>query len=128
MKHGRVIYQGRQLAVTESSDGRVQLPDGKVVAETEVQWLPPMEFGTIFALGLNYADHAKEIAFNKAPEEPLVFLKGPNALNGHRGHTPPCRCELYALRVRAGRGDRQALSQCAKAGRIWRGRRLCDGQ
>ncbi|MDR0216482.1 MAG: fumarylacetoacetate hydrolase family protein [Comamonas sp.] len=90
MKHGRVIYQGQQLAVTESSDGRVQLPPshgGCVVADTDVQWLPPMEFGTIFALGLNYADHAKEIAFNKAPEEPLVFLKGPNALNGHRGHT-----------------------------------------
>ncbi|RYY63756.1 MAG: 2-hydroxyhepta-2,4-diene-1,7-dioate isomerase, partial [Comamonadaceae bacterium] len=38
---------------------------------------------TILALGLNYADHAKELAF-KAPEEPLVFLKGENALTGHR--------------------------------------------
>ncbi|MEG0923243.1 MAG: fumarylacetoacetate hydrolase family protein [Comamonas sp.] len=84
MKRGRVVYQGKTLAVTESADGRVQLPDGCVVAETAVRWLPPMEFGTIFALGLNYADHAKEIAFNSAPEEPLVFLKGPNALNGHR--------------------------------------------
>jgi len=35
---------------------------------------------------LNYADHAKELAF-KAPEEPLVFLKGENALNGHRQFT-----------------------------------------
>ena len=87
MKHGRVIYQGQTLAVTESADGRVQLPNGAVVDDTAVQWLPPMQFGTIFALGLNYADHAKEIAFNKAPEEPLVFLKGSNALNGHRGHT-----------------------------------------
>ncbi|WP_218241849.1 fumarylacetoacetate hydrolase family protein [Comamonas fluminis] len=87
MKHGRVIYQGQTLAVTESADGRVQLPDGRLVSDSELHWLPPMDFGTIFALGLNYADHAKEIAFNKAPEEPLVFLKGPNALNGHRGHT-----------------------------------------
>ena len=87
MKHGRVIYQGQTLAVTESADGRVQLPDGRVVSDAAVRWLPPMEFGTIFALGLNYADHAKEIAFNKAPEVPLVFLKGPNALNSHRGHT-----------------------------------------
>ena len=88
MKHGRVIFEGQALAVTESADGRVQLPGGQVVDETAVQWLPPMEFGTIFALGLNYADHAKEIAFNKAPEEPLVFLKGPNSLVGHRGFTP----------------------------------------
>jgi 5-oxopent-3-ene-1,2,5-tricarboxylate decarboxylase/2-hydroxyhepta-2,4-diene-1,7-dioate isomerase len=29
---------------------------------------------TVFCLGLNYADHAKELAF-KPPEEPLVFLK-----------------------------------------------------
>ena len=87
MKRGRVVYQGQTVAVTESADGSVQLPNGSLVAETAVQWLPPMDFGTIFALGLNYADHAKEIAFNKAPEEPLVFLKGPNTLNGHRCHT-----------------------------------------
>jgi len=35
---------------------------------------------------LNYADHAKELAFN-SQEEPLVFLKGPGALLGHRGAT-----------------------------------------
>ena len=37
----------------------------------------------MLALGLNYADHAKELSF-KAPETPLVFLKGRNALVGHR--------------------------------------------
>jgi 5-oxopent-3-ene-1,2,5-tricarboxylate decarboxylase/2-hydroxyhepta-2,4-diene-1,7-dioate isomerase len=41
---------------------------------------------TILALGLNYADHAKELEF-KAPEEPLVFLKGERSLNGPRGFT-----------------------------------------
>jgi len=40
----------------------------------------------VIALGLNYADHAKELAF-KAPEEPLVFLKGPGSVIGHRGQT-----------------------------------------
>ena len=85
MKHARVIHDGRELSVTEGSNGRVQLPHGRELPESEVIWLPPMRFGTIFALGLNYADHAKEIQFSKAPEEPLVFLKGPNALVGHRG-------------------------------------------
>ncbi len=85
MKHARVIYKGRKLSVTEGADGKPQLPDGSTLAEDAVIWLPPVEFGTVFALGLNYADHAKEIQFSKAPEEPLVFLKGPNALVGHRG-------------------------------------------
>lgn len=86
MKRARVIFEGRQFDAVESPQG-LQLADGRTVAEEQVQWLPPAKFGTIFALGLNYADHAKELAF-KAPEEPLVFLKGPNALVGHRGRTP----------------------------------------
>jgi 5-oxopent-3-ene-1,2,5-tricarboxylate decarboxylase/2-hydroxyhepta-2,4-diene-1,7-dioate isomerase len=64
----------------------VRLEDGRIVAEDAVVWLPPVEVGTIVALGLNYADHAKELAF-KAQEEPLVFLKGPGSLIGHRGAT-----------------------------------------
>ncbi len=65
---------------------RIRLEDGTVVDETAVDWLPPVEAGTIFALGLNYADHAKELSF-RAPTEPLVFLKGPNTLCGHRRFT-----------------------------------------
>jgi len=45
-----------------------------------------VEPATIFALGLNYADHAKELSF-KAPKEPLVFMKGSQSLCGHRGNT-----------------------------------------
>ncbi len=41
----------------------------------------PHPHGTLFALGLNYADHASELEF-KPPEEPLVFLKAPNTLTG----------------------------------------------
>src|SRR5205807_5245704 len=70
------------------SDGRagVRLTDGRTLAEDEVVWLPPLEAGTILALGLNYAARAKELAFGKE-EEPLVFLKGPGTLLGHRGVT-----------------------------------------
>ncbi|MDR9889221.1 4-hydroxyphenylacetate degradation bifunctional isomerase/decarboxylase [Pseudenterobacter timonensis] len=35
---------------------------------------------TLFALGLNYADHASELDF-KPPTEPLVFIKAPNTFN-----------------------------------------------
>lgn len=83
MKFGRIAWQGAIHEVTPGSDGRVRLADGREIAEVQFTWLPPVEVGTVFALGLNYADHAKELAF-KAPETPLVFLKGPNAITGHK--------------------------------------------
>lgn len=82
MKRGRIVHNGAVVAVTEQ-DGQVRLPDGRLLAEDQATWLPPVEPRTVFALGLNYADHAKELAF-KAPESPLVFLKGPNTFTGHR--------------------------------------------
>ncbi len=85
MKRGRIAYNGAVHQVTEDQ-GRVRLADGRIVAEGAFQWLPPVEVRTVFALGLNYADHAKELAF-KAPETPLVFLKGPNTITGHQART-----------------------------------------
>lgn len=86
MKRGRIAFQGAVHEVTQAPCGRVRLADGRLLQETEVNWLPPVVPGAIFALGLNYADHAKELAF-KAPEVPLAFLKGPNTLVGHRAQT-----------------------------------------
>ena len=86
MKHGRIVLNGAIEQVTQAPDGRVRLADGRLLAEADCQWLAPIEVGTVFALGLNYADHAKELAF-KAPETPLVFLKGPNTITGHRART-----------------------------------------
>ncbi|CAJ0891526.1 fumarylacetoacetate hydrolase family protein [Ralstonia flatus] len=88
MKHARIAYDGAIHHVTAmpGDDTHLRLADGRILHETEVVWLPPVEPRTIFALGLNYADHAKELAF-KAPEEPLAFLKGPNTLIGHRART-----------------------------------------
>jgi 5-oxopent-3-ene-1,2,5-tricarboxylate decarboxylase / 2-hydroxyhepta-2,4-diene-1,7-dioate isomerase len=85
MKHARVAYAGAIHDAVPHPAG-VLLGDGRVVTEDAVVWLPPFAVGTVVALGLNYADHAKELAF-AAQEEPLVFLKGPGALIGHRGQT-----------------------------------------
>lgn len=86
MKHARVVYEGRTQHAVER-EGRLLLDDGRLVSEDAVTWLPPLaptpRPRTILALGLNYADHAKELAF-KAPEEPLVFIKGEGTLTGHR--------------------------------------------
>ena len=85
MKRARVAYSG---AIHEAVpiDDNLKLDDGRIVKETDVVWLPPVTPTKIFALGLNYADHAKELSF-QAPKEPLVFLKGANSLIGHRAVT-----------------------------------------
>ncbi len=83
MRTGRIAWQGAIHEVTPGKADHVRLADGREVAEGQFVWLPPVEVGTVFALGLNYADHAKELAF-KAPETPLVFLKGPNTITGHK--------------------------------------------
>jgi 5-oxopent-3-ene-1,2,5-tricarboxylate decarboxylase/2-hydroxyhepta-2,4-diene-1,7-dioate isomerase len=93
MMRARVAYAGSIHEATpheSRSEGAsfmsLRLEDGRIVDEDEVVWLPPVEANTVIALGLNYADHAKELA--QAPqEEPLVFFKGPGTLLGHRGQT-----------------------------------------
>ena len=90
MKHARVIVDGAVHDAGER-DGLVLLRDGRALRPEQVTWLPPLapveRPRTILALGLNYADHAKELAFKEPPKEPLVFLKGERALNGHRQFT-----------------------------------------
>src|SRR5580704_7917516 len=93
MKTARVAYAGAIHRATDEN-GCLRLIDGRVLAEDAVVWLPPVMPGTIFALGLNYADHAKELAF-KAPDEPLVFLKGPESVCGHLGQTRRPRNVTY---------------------------------
>jgi 5-oxopent-3-ene-1,2,5-tricarboxylate decarboxylase/2-hydroxyhepta-2,4-diene-1,7-dioate isomerase len=90
MKHARIAWRGAVHRAIADGSG-LRLADGTSLAEDEVVWLPPLQPGTIIALGINYADHRKELAKEltlTAKDEPLAFLKGPNALIGHRGRTP----------------------------------------
>ena len=85
----RVAWAGAVHEARPHAWGLV-LADGTVLDETDVTWLPPFEAGTVIALGLNYADHVKELAREltvTAKDEPLVFLKTAGALVGHRGRT-----------------------------------------
>lgn len=89
MKRARVAYAGAIHDATEHPAG-LQLADGRVLAEDAVVWLPPFDVGTVIALGLNYADHVKELSKEltvTTQDEPLAFLKSPGALIGHRGQT-----------------------------------------
>ncbi len=119
MRVARVAYAGAIHAGQPHTlaDGRagVRLTDGRLLGEEEVVWLPPLEAGTILALGLNYAERARELAFDRQ-EEPLVFLKGPGTLIGHRGLTRrPAdvkfmhyECELAVVIGRTARGVSRA--------------------
>ncbi len=89
MKTARVAYAGAIHSAVPHVRG-LQLADGRVLAEHEVVWLPPVEAGTVIALGLNYADHVKELSKEltvTSKDEPLVFFKTASALVGHRGAT-----------------------------------------
>jgi len=106
MKRARVAHEGATQWVEVPDDGAsVRLRTGERIAAGNVQWLAPhSRDATIFALGLNYADHRKELGF-KSQDPPLVFLKGPNSLVGHLGETVrPAdanqmhpECELVAI-------------------------------
>ena len=78
--HNRVALRpGDRVRVLAAGFPPLENP---VVAEADARPVPrPYDHGTLFALGLNYADHASELDF-KPPEEPLVFIKAPNTLTG----------------------------------------------
>ena len=94
MRTARVAYGGA-LHEAMPHEAGLRLDDGRVVGEAEVVWLPPFEVGTIIALGLNYADHAKELSKEltvTAKDEPLVFLKtAERADRPPRLHAPAAR-------------------------------------
>jgi len=101
LNHGGVARWGTMI----ESDSAIALDGGPTIGVSDAHWLPPVERGaTVFALGLNYADHSSELGF-KPPSTPLVFLKGGNAFVGHGGTSPrPAdanqmhpECELVAV-------------------------------
>lgn len=88
MKRARVLYGGGATWGTMvDGDAAIALDAGPTVPVAETRWLPPVTSGsTVVALGLNYADHSRELGFTP-PERPLIFLKGGNAFVGHDAGT-----------------------------------------
>ena len=95
MRIARYEYEGRPrygLADLESGEVREIAGEPFDRVETtgdarrleEVRLLAPVVPGKIVAVGLNYKDHARELGM-KIPEEPLLFLKAPSALNDPGG-------------------------------------------
>ena len=120
-------HETASLRLADHETARLRLADGRIVGEADVVWLPPFDVGSIIALGLNYADHVKELAKElsvSAKDEPLVFLKGPNSLIGHRGLTRrPAgvqfmhyECELAVVIGRSAKGVLAADAMAHVAG------------
>jgi 2-keto-4-pentenoate hydratase/2-oxohepta-3-ene-1,7-dioic acid hydratase in catechol pathway len=95
MRIARYGHEGRArygLAEPESGQVREIAGDpfdrveatGVTLRLDEVRLLAPVVPGKIVAVGLNYMDHAREMG-KKIPEEPLLFLKAPSALNDPGG-------------------------------------------
>lgn len=92
MRYARFEYKGiiHEGAVEEDfivpiNDGPFQkfMPLEKSVSVNEVKLLSPVVPSKIIAVGLNYSDHAEEFK-TRLPEEPIIFLKPPSAVIGHR--------------------------------------------
>lgn len=58
--------------------------DGDLLPLSECHLLAPCEPTKIVCIGKNYFDHAQEMG-EGVPEQPLLFLKGPNTVNSHEG-------------------------------------------
>lgn len=107
MKRAYIFYRGRAVwAEVVESDSLLHLPGGTRVPIAEALWLPPVQRGAaVYALGLNFADHNKELGFAPKQDNPLVFMKGDNCFVGHEGESPrPAdgnqmhpECELVAV-------------------------------
>jgi len=92
MKISRVIdAKGRTVLTSMRADGKLLRIDGDLFTDSmevtdEVieakRWLCPVEAGTIYCIGLNYAKHAAELR-GAIPEFPVVFMKNPSAAIGH---------------------------------------------
>ncbi len=126
MKTARVAWGGAIHAAVPHPQG-LRLANGRVLAENQVVWLAPFEPRTVIALGLNYADHVKELAKEltvTAKDEPLVFFKTAGSVVGHRGFTPrPAdaafmhyECELAVVIGRTARRVKAADAMAHVAG------------
>ncbi len=98
------VVRGERVVAFGGRDGvREVLTTGRVAEDslgtwplTEVKMLPPIpEPGTIYAIGLNYAQHVEETG-NTAPERPIVFVKVRGSVAPPGG---PIRCPEVVKRL-----------------------------
>jgi acylpyruvate hydrolase len=91
-----VAFGGRDGVREVLATGRVPGPSGGSWPLSDVRLLAPIpEPGTIYAIGLNYADHIAETGAQR-PEQPIVFVKVRNSVAPPGG---PIRCPEVVRRL-----------------------------
>ena len=75
MGFGRFDEGGNTFLILQKGDGEFEATDQRI---TPFQFLTPIDFRCIYAIGLNYRAHAEETGL-EIPKYPLVFMKAPTA-------------------------------------------------
>ncbi|HVU70586.1 MAG TPA: fumarylacetoacetate hydrolase family protein [Ktedonobacteraceae bacterium] len=83
MKHVRILLDDQPQAGHLEGE-RIVLEDGRVIAEAEARYLPPVVPGKIMGTHLSYRSRCIEYAMKRLPETPAFFLKPPSSLSYHR--------------------------------------------
>ena len=75
MGFGRFDEGGNTFLILQKGDGEFEATDQRI---TPFQFLTPIDFRCIYAIGLNYRAHAEETGL-EIPKYPMVFMKAPTA-------------------------------------------------
>jgi 2-keto-4-pentenoate hydratase/2-oxohepta-3-ene-1,7-dioic acid hydratase in catechol pathway len=76
---GHGILDGSDILATDAAMTAQGKPTGETLPVSSVKLLAPVTPRTVVAIGLNYADHAKESGM-EVPDEPFLFLKTPGTI------------------------------------------------
>lgn len=75
MGFGRFDKDGNTFLILQKDGGDFEATDQRI---TPFQFLTPIDFRCIYAVGLNYRAHAEETGL-EIPKYPMVFMKAPTA-------------------------------------------------
>jgi 2-keto-4-pentenoate hydratase/2-oxohepta-3-ene-1,7-dioic acid hydratase in catechol pathway len=75
MGFGRFDKDGNTFLILQKGDGDFEATDQRI---TPFQFLTPIDFRCIYAVGLNYRAHAEETGLD-IPKYPMIFMKAPTA-------------------------------------------------
>ena len=75
MGFGRFDEGGNTFLILQKGDGEFEATAQRI---TPFQFLTPIDFRCIYAIGLNYRAHAEETGL-EIPKYPMVFMKAPTA-------------------------------------------------
>lgn len=92
MKHARIRHHGQIFNVQVDEQLRVTLPNGEVLQEREVEWLPPAQ-GTVFARA--ELCRPRQRAGIQGAGRAAGVPQGAE----HPDRPPPCRCARPAWSI-----------------------------